>query len=65
MQLRCFETKLPNLEFKTQPKQLLGNFLIDIAIPGKLHLLEVLLGLIMNYAKIKNVKFNQIYKKTF
>ncbi len=33
MHLRCFETKLPNIVFKTQPKQLLGSLLLDIALP--------------------------------
>ncbi len=31
-QLPCFEAKLPNLELKTQPKQLLGFLPIDIAL---------------------------------
>ncbi len=33
MQLSCFETKRPNLELKTQPKQLLGSLPLDIAFP--------------------------------
>jgi hypothetical protein len=33
MQLSCFETKLPNLMLKTQPKQLLGSLPLDIALP--------------------------------
>jgi hypothetical protein len=31
-QLPCFETKRPNLELKTQPKQLLGSLPIDIPL---------------------------------
>jgi hypothetical protein len=34
MQLHCFETKLPNLMLKTQPRQLLGSLPLDIALPG-------------------------------
>jgi len=33
MQLTRFETKLPNLILKTQPKQLLGSLPLDIALP--------------------------------
>jgi hypothetical protein len=33
MQLRYFETKLPNLKLKTQLKQLLGSLPLDIALP--------------------------------
>jgi hypothetical protein len=29
MHFSCIETKLPNLELKTRPKQLLGSLLID------------------------------------
>ncbi len=29
MHLCCYETKVPNLELKTQPKQLLGYLLLD------------------------------------
>jgi hypothetical protein len=32
VQLHCFETKLPNLMFKTQPKQLLGSLPLDIVL---------------------------------
>jgi len=32
MQLPCFETRLPNLELKTQPKQLLGYLPLDITL---------------------------------
>jgi hypothetical protein len=32
MQLRCFETKLPNLLLKTRPKQLLASLPLDIAL---------------------------------
>jgi hypothetical protein len=35
MQLHCFETKLLNLMLKTQPKQLLGSHLLDIALHDK------------------------------
>jgi hypothetical protein len=34
MQLSCFETKLPNLMLKTQPKQLLGSVPSDLALPA-------------------------------
>jgi hypothetical protein len=34
MQLHFYETKLTNLKLKTRPKQLLGYFLLDIALPG-------------------------------
>ncbi len=30
----CYGTKLPNLELKTQPKQLLGSLPLDIALPA-------------------------------
>ncbi len=30
IELRCSETKLPNLELKTRPKQLLGSLLLDM-----------------------------------
>ncbi len=33
-QLRCFETKLPNLMLKTWPRQLLGSLPIDIMLSG-------------------------------
>ncbi len=33
MQLRCFETKRPNLMFITRPRQLLGSLPLDIAFP--------------------------------
>ncbi len=29
--------KLPNLQFKTRPKQLLGSLPLVIALPGKVH----------------------------
>ncbi len=35
IQLYYFETKLPNLELKTRPKQLLGSLPVDIALPGQ------------------------------
>ncbi len=34
VQLCSFETKLPNLMLKTQPKQLLGSLPLDIVLPG-------------------------------
>jgi hypothetical protein len=33
MHLLCYGVKLPNLKFKTQPKQLLGYLPLDIAFP--------------------------------
>jgi hypothetical protein len=33
LQLLCSETKLPNLKFKTRPKQLLGYLPLDIGLP--------------------------------
>jgi hypothetical protein len=33
MHLCCYEVKLPNLELKTWPKQLLGYLLLDFASP--------------------------------
>jgi hypothetical protein len=30
---RCYWTKPPNLKLKTQPEQLLGSLLLDIALP--------------------------------
>ncbi len=33
MQLRCFETKLPNLMLKTWPKQLLGSLSVRYRAP--------------------------------
>ncbi len=31
---RCYHVKLPNLELKTRPKQLLGSLPLDYALPG-------------------------------
>jgi hypothetical protein len=33
--LWCFQVKVSNLKLKTQPKQLPGSPLLDIALPGK------------------------------
>ncbi len=40
MQLSCFETKQPDLELKTRPKQLLGSLPLDIALPEETLLLR-------------------------
>ncbi len=37
MQLRCFETKLPNLMLKTQPKQFLGYLPFYISLPSSFY----------------------------
>ena len=37
MQLRCIETKLPNLNLKTRLKQLLGSLPLDSALPDQGH----------------------------
>ncbi len=34
MHLFCYEAKVPSLELKTQPKQLLGSLILGIALSG-------------------------------
>jgi hypothetical protein len=42
MHLYCYEAKLPNLMLKTQPNQLLGSLMLDIALPDLCLCLEVI-----------------------
>ncbi len=64
--LWCYEEKLPNLKWKTWPKQLLGSLPLDVTLPvtsNKLGLLLIILKTHKHYNYLQSVlKLETIYK---